>query len=81
MSETEQRFAMGLRLKQFSVFTPEPDAKTMDKNGQKIKQEDESHLLSYKTAEIEGFSLYCDWHKTDAAVNGGIDLNKLRAED
>jgi len=80
MSETEQNFALGLRLKEFRVFTPEPDPSKME-NGQKIPQADESHLLSYKTAAIEGFSLYCDWDQTDAPENGGIDLVKLRAED
>ena len=79
MSETEQNFALGLRLKEFSVYTPVTDPKKMA-NGEKIKQPDESHLLQKKEAKIEGFSLYCDWDQTDDPENGGIDLKKLRAE-
>ena len=57
----DPRFAMGLRLKEFNVYTPEPDPDTLDKNGEKKKQDDDSHLLNYKKAVLDGFSVYVDW--------------------
>ena len=33
--------------------------------------------MTYKVAEIDGFSVFCDWHQIDLQCNGGIDLKQL----
>ena len=81
MSVTNQheKYAIGVKLKEFSVYTS-------DKHFHRLDQENMKHdeagcaadagdsLLTFKVANIKGFSIFCDWDKIDAAKNGGIDL-------
>ena len=31
-------------------------------------------ILTFKTAKINGFSIFCDWEHVDLPENGGIDF-------
>ena len=73
---------MGLKLKEFSIFTTDKNYKSVKEKkrpdrlkGQKGKYDDEE-LLTFKTIKLEGFSLFCNW------VNAGdrLSLAKLRKE-
>ena len=81
----DQRFSIGVRLKEFGV-------NNADRNYQKIEMKEkpikgvelvdyDQSLLSYKIAWIDGFSIFCDYENIDRPENGAIDLAKLRKED
>jgi hypothetical protein len=69
-----ESFSIGLKLKEFAIFTGDSDFKRLN---QVIKDEDRyKNPLTYKVARIEGFSLFCDWENKD----GGFDIQKLKSD-
>ena len=84
MSVTNQneKYAIGIKLKEFSVFTSDKHFHRLDQENAKHDKADcaadaGDSLLTFKVANIKGFSIFCDWDKIDTAENGGIDLKQL----
>ena len=76
-----EKFAIGIKLKEFSVFTSDKDFKEIShdasKDASKNVVDAKDKDLTYKVATIDGFSVACDWHQIDLRSHGGIDLKKL----
>jgi hypothetical protein len=90
MSDLDESFALGVRLKQFRVFTPPSTQKSLPASGGKgpkspqkgsAPEDDETELLSYKSAKLEGFSVFCDWEDIDNPEKGGVSLDTLIKQD
>ena len=73
-----EKFAIGVRLKEFSVFTSDKNFKqTTQDAANAVPVDAKDKDLTYKVAAIDGFSVFCDWHQIDLECNGGIDLKQL----
>lgn len=61
VTKKDEVFAIGLRLKEFSVFTTDVDFNKVEDqqaNGHKLHEED---VLTHKMVKIGGFTLFCDY--------------------
>ena len=67
------KFAIGLKLKEFSVVTCDQNFKMVE-DYNKVKQSGDAKHLTYKKVVLEGFSIFCDWVHINEAKNGGIDI-------
>lgn len=73
-----EKFAIGVRLKEFSVFTSDKNFKQITQDAaNEVPVDAKDNDLTYKVAAIDGFSVFCDWHQVDLECNGGIDLKQL----
>lgn len=74
-------FAIGLKLKEFSVSnnSDENDGDT-DLNIKRIARKSSGKnpkFLTYKKATVNGLSIFCDYENINLRENGGIDLELL----
>ena len=78
-----QKFALGVRLKEFGVYNADMDYNKIEMKDQQKKSVSDRDLakLTYKIAKIDGFSIFCDYEEIDKPENGGIYLNRLQKED
>ena len=79
ITATQERYMIGVKLKSFTVRTCDQDYKEVA-DAIKVKETGERKKLSYKTVNIEDFSIFCDWQDIDNPENGSIDVAKLEEQ-
>ena len=64
-----QKFALGVRLKEFGVYNADREYNKIEMKDQPKKgvesSENDMAKLSYKIAKIDGFSIFCDYVEID----------------
>ena len=82
MSGDNEDFALGLLLKEFSVFNCNSKFERLEPHNKDRVDPEEAQsykaLLRYKKIKISGFSVFCDWQNVKLRENGGIILDALR---
>ena len=78
VTNQNKKYAIGVRLKEFSVYTSDKQFKRLDDESVEHEEvEPGDNLLTFKVATIKGFSIFCDWDNPDAPKNGGVDIKAL----
>lgn len=81
MSGDNEDFALGLLLKEFSVFNCNSKFERLEPHNKERKDAEDGPaykaLLRYKKIKISGFSVFCDWQNVKCRDNGGIALEAL----
>ena len=59
----KEKYAMGLKLEEFVVFTGNKNFEKIEKQPPKkaLKDMTDEEKLTFKVVGIKGFSLFCDW--------------------
>ena len=77
VTKKDEVFAIGLRLKEFSVFTTDDDFNKVEDQQAKLHKLREEDALTHKMVKIGGFTLFCDYEDLQplqlAAKQGAAD--------
>ena len=73
---------IGIKLKEFSIYTGDSEYKRINQVSREAPkpEPDDTHLLTYKVAKLEGLSLFCDWNDYFDPRTDFFKLEKLLGE-
>ena len=74
-----ETFSIGIKLKLFAIFTGDSNYNKISQVSKEVPKPvaDDTHLLTYKVAKIEGLSVFCDWQDYFDPRTDFFDLDKL----
>jgi len=75
-AQADPNYCLGFKLKEFHIFTADREYNRVEavkpKDEKATGKVDPESKLTFKVAQIKGFSIFCDWVNVQDVTNGGI---------